>query len=142
MLVPLSTAVEVSVAIPTLWTLTPGAKISTAVPKLENEALASLPSMAPTVIAVGADPGDVFKASCYWGVTSCMYEVFILGEWQLTFSFPAATTTVTPARVKAAIAELSAFDFAPPRDIFMTDFPGVAFWATAAVSQSVPDPKA
>ncbi len=65
MLVPLSTAVEVSVAIPTLWTLTPGAKISTAVPKLENEALASLPSMAPTVIAVAADPGDVFKASCY-----------------------------------------------------------------------------
>ncbi len=65
MLVPLKTAVDVSLVIPTLWTLTPGAKISTAAPKLENEALASFPSIAPTVMAVGAEPGDVFKASCY-----------------------------------------------------------------------------
>ncbi len=50
--------------IPTLRTLTPGAKISTAVPKLENDALASLASTAPTVIADGADAGDVFPAFC------------------------------------------------------------------------------
>ena len=87
MLVPLSTAVAVSVAIPTLWTLTPGAKISTAVPKLENEALASFPSMAPTVIAVGADPGDVFKASCYSELHLARTQYLFSGDGSLHSHF-------------------------------------------------------
>lgn len=64
MLVPLNVAVDVSLLIPTLKTLTPGANISTALPKLENEAFASFPSMAPTVIADAAEAGEVFRASC------------------------------------------------------------------------------
>jgi hypothetical protein len=53
----------------------------------------------------------------------------------LTFSFPAATTTTTPAFVTAAIAVLSAVDLEPPRDMFMMAFPArplaVALLATA-----------
>ena len=64
MLVPLNVAAEVSLLIPTLRTFTPGANISTAVPKFEKDAFASFPSMAPTVIADGAEAGDVFNASC------------------------------------------------------------------------------
>jgi hypothetical protein len=36
--------------------------MSTALPKFENEALASAESMAPTVIAEGADAGEEFKS--------------------------------------------------------------------------------
>jgi len=64
MLVPLKVALAVLLVIPTLKTLTPGAKISTPDPKLEKEALASLPSIAPTVIAEGEDAGESFRASC------------------------------------------------------------------------------
>ena len=67
MLVPLRTVLAVLLAIPTLCTFTPGAKISTAVPKLENEARVSVAlSIAPTVIADGADAGESFNASCYF----------------------------------------------------------------------------
>jgi len=65
MLVPLSVAVAVLLVIPTLRTSTPGAKMSTPAPKLENEALASVSaSMAPTVMAVAADAGESFAAFC------------------------------------------------------------------------------
>jgi hypothetical protein len=64
MLVPLNVAVEVSLSIPTLKTLTPGAKISTAAPKFEKDVFASFPSTAPTVIADGAEAGEVFNESC------------------------------------------------------------------------------
>lgn len=51
-----------------------------------------------------------------------------------TLSFPAATTTVTPAFVRAAIALFKAADLEPPIDIFRTAFPerprAVAFIAT------------
>lgn len=78
--------------------------MSSEVPKLEKEARASVElSMAPTVIADGAEAGEVLPAS-----------------W---FSLPAATTTVTPALVNAAIAELSAADFEPPIEIFNTALP-------------------
>jgi hypothetical protein len=51
---------------PTLCTFTPGAQTSTAAPKFENEALVSvLALMAPTVIAEGADAGEVEFASIY-----------------------------------------------------------------------------
>jgi hypothetical protein len=49
--------------IPTLKTFTPGAKMSTALPKMENEALVSAESIAPTVIADGADAGEELRAS-------------------------------------------------------------------------------
>jgi hypothetical protein len=53
----------------------------------------------------------------------------------LIFSFPAATTTVTPALVRAAMAELSAVDLDPPIEIFVTAFPArplaVTFVATS-----------
>jgi hypothetical protein len=49
---------------PTDCTFTPGAKISTAAPKFENEALVSVDaSMAPTVMAEGAEAGEVELAS-------------------------------------------------------------------------------
>lgn len=54
----------------------PGAKISTAEPKLEKEALVSAMVVAPTVIAPVARAGLLFSAS--------------------RFSLPAATTTWTP----------------------------------------------
>ena len=49
-----------------------------------------------------------------------------------TFSFPAATTTVIPARVKAATALFMAVDFGPPRDMLMTAFPAIPFAATSS----------
>lgn len=42
---------------------TPGAKMSTHVPKLENDALTSLMSVAPAVTALGVRAGDVLHAS-------------------------------------------------------------------------------
>lgn len=49
---------DVVLLMPTLLTLTPGAKTSTDWPKLLNEALASLRwSTAPTVTAPGAEAG-------------------------------------------------------------------------------------
>jgi hypothetical protein len=57
--------------------LTPGAKISTHVPKLEKDALESSLPVAPTVIAFVAEAGDVKQA--------------------FAFEFPPATTMTTPA---------------------------------------------
>ena len=71
MLFPLNPAEAVSDVMPTDWTFTPGAKMSTDVSKLEKEALASVEeSMAPTVMAVGAEAGEVRPASCWGG---CYY---------------------------------------------------------------------
>ncbi len=62
--VPERVALAVSESIPTERIETPGAKISTLAPKLEKLAMASVEaSIAPTVIAVGAEAGDVFPAS-------------------------------------------------------------------------------
>ena len=65
MLVPLRTAVSVLLLMPTLRTFTPGPKISTSGPKFENDAFLSVWSIAPTVMAPVADPGEVFAVSCY-----------------------------------------------------------------------------
>lgn len=62
MLVPLKLSVAVLLVIPTLKTLTPGAKISNTAPKLEKEALASVFVVAPTVMAEGADAGESLAA--------------------------------------------------------------------------------
>ena len=72
----------------------PGAKISTQLPKLENDARASRIVVAPTVIADGALAGDRVHAS--------------------VDSFPAAATTVIPALVRRRIASLIEVDAAPP----------------------------
>ena len=73
-LVPLRTVLAVLLAIPVLCTVTPGAKISTAVPKLENEARVSVAlSIAPTVMADGAEAGELFNASCYFLSASSLY---------------------------------------------------------------------
>jgi hypothetical protein len=63
---------------------TPGAKISTHVPKLEKDALESSSPVAPTVIAFKAEAGDVPQAS--------------LSE------FPAAMTMTTPAATALSTA--------------------------------------
>jgi hypothetical protein len=119
MLVPLSTVLAVLLAIPTLWTFTPGANISTAVPKLENEARVSVAlSIAPTVMADGAEAGESFNASCYF-MSASSFDM----NRRYTFSFPAATTQTTPALVAAAIAEFKAVDLEPPIDMLTTAFP-------------------
>lgn len=71
--VPEMLLVSVLLPIQELMTLWPGAKMSTTLPKLENEARASPIVVAPTVMAEGARAGDVFAA--------------------LALSFPAATVT-------------------------------------------------
>lgn len=62
MLVPLSETEAVLLVIPQLKTLTPGAEISSAAPKFEKDALASLAPIAPTVTAEGAEAGESFWA--------------------------------------------------------------------------------
>lgn len=65
MLVPLRLTVAMFDEMETLWTFTPGAKTSTMAPKLEKLAFWSLlASIAPTVMAAGAEAGDVLPASC------------------------------------------------------------------------------
>src|SRR5690348_4676965 len=54
----------------------PGAKMSTQLPKLENDARASVLVVAPTVMADGVLAGDTLQA--------------------FSFELPAATTSVTP----------------------------------------------
>ena len=59
--VPLRTSLSVLLAMPTLSTSTPGAKMSTSAPKLLKSAIWSLVwSMAPTVMALGAEAGLTF----------------------------------------------------------------------------------
>ena len=130
-LVPLNTALALLLVIPTLCTFTPGAKISTAAPKFEKEALVSVDaSMAPTVIADGADAGEVLLASTW----SSSIPLHASEQGEHTLSFPAATTTTTPALVSAAIALFKAVLLLPPMLIFSTAFPAkplaVAFVAT------------
>ena len=74
--------------------LDPGALISTQVPKFVYDAFKSPSSVAPTVIALVADAGDLVHASVR--------------------SLPAATTTVIPSLTRRSIASLSASDFGPP----------------------------
>lgn len=130
--VPLRIAVAVSDVMPTDLTLTPGAKTSREAPKLENEARVSVElSIAPTVMALGAEAGEVLFASTFRSVSVWSW---MKGVRRLTFSLPAAATHVTPALVKAAMAEFRAVDLEPPIEMFMTALPerprAVAFVAT------------
>jgi hypothetical protein len=74
--VPLLMEEAVSDVMPADKMLLPGAKVSTHVPQLLNDDLASELVVAPTVIAFGTKAGDVVQASA--------------------LSLPAATTTGTP----------------------------------------------
>ena len=62
--VPLMVLVAVSLAFHDEVMFTPGAKMSTQVPKLAKLALLSLMSVALTVIAAGTRAGEVVQASC------------------------------------------------------------------------------
>ena len=79
---------------------TPGAKISTHSPKLENDARLSNLSVAPTVIASGADAGDAVQASAR--------------------EFPAATTVAIPRSTSEAMAALKERFLPPPRLMLAT----------------------
>ena len=79
---------------------TPGALISTQLPKLENEAELSLLCVAPTVIALGAPDGERVHASAP--------------------SLPAAATTVIPALESFSIALFKAAEVGPPIERFNT----------------------
>lgn len=76
MLVPEMVLVAVVLPIHAERISTPGLKTSTRLPKLENDARASLESIAPTVMALGSEAGEKPEASAA--------------------ELPAATTTVTP----------------------------------------------
>lgn len=71
--VPDRVLVEVGLSIQALMIFCPGAKMSTAAPKLDAGVRASAMVVAPTVMAEGARAGEVFE--------------------ELEFSFPAATVT-------------------------------------------------
>lgn len=78
----------------------PGAKRSRQVPKFENEDLASLEVVEPTVIALAARAGDELHA--------------------LALLLPAATAIATPAFDRLLTAVSSADEAPPPRLMFAT----------------------
>ena len=80
--------------------LCPGAKMSTHVPQLENDARLSIDVDAATVMASAALAGDRVQAS--------------------EFSLPAATTYVMPSATARTIAALMALLKPPPRLMFAT----------------------
>src|SRR5262249_51110946 len=102
---------------------TPGPKISTHVPKFENEARVSVLSVAATVIAAATRAGDVVQAS--------------------TLLLPAAMENVTPELIAPLTALSSAEDAPPPSDMLATAG-WIAFAATqftpAMTPEFVPDP--
>lgn len=68
----------------------------------------------------------------------------------LRLSFPAATTTVTPALTVEATAELSAAEYEPPRDMERTDLLAMPLaralsathWMPAMTPELEPEPSA
>src|SRR6266542_3314128 len=105
--------VAVSLVIQDEVMLTPGAKMSTQVPKLENEARLSLMSVAPTVIAAGTRAGLKLQA--------------------LALLLPAAMAYVTPELIELATALSNVVSMPPPRLMLATA--GVTL---LAVTQSMP----
>ena len=78
----------------------PGAKMSTHVPKLENDERASVEVVAPVVIAFAAREGDCVQAS--------------------TLLLPAATAIGTPELLRLLTAVSNALEAPPPRLMFAT----------------------
>src|SRR5437899_6578240 len=102
---------------------TPGPKMSTHVPKFENDARVSLLSVAATVMAAATRAGDVVQAS--------------------VLLVPAAMQNVTPALIAPLAESSSACDAPPPRDMLATAG-RMRFCATqftpAMTPELVPDP--
>src|SRR6266545_1688978 len=98
--VPLMVLVAVSLVIQDEVMLTPGAKMSTQVPKLENEARLSLMSVAPTVIAAGTRAGLKLQALALLLPAAMAYVTPELIELATALSnvvsMPAATCAVVP----------------------------------------------
>ena len=111
--VPLIVFVAVSDASQSDVIETPSAKTSTQWPKFEKLARASVMSVAPTVIAPLALPGEKAQAS--------------------RLLLPAATVTVTPLAIELVTALLGAALNPPPTLMFTT-----AGFTTWAVTQSTP----
>src|SRR5689334_15112675 len=109
--------VAVSLVFQAEVTLTPGAKMSTQVPKLENEARASVFMVAPTVRASGVRAGEVPQASA--------------------LSLPAATPKTTPAATARRTASSSDWLAGPPRLMFATAG-RIRFWATQSTPATTP----
>src|SRR4051794_5599898 len=91
----------------------PGAKMSTQVPKFENEARASVFVVAPTVMASAVRAGLLLHASA--------------------LLLPAARAYVTPEAIDRRTASSSAADTPPPRLMLAT-----AGFTAFAVTQSTP----
>mmetsp|Transcript_7196 Transcript_7196/g.18880 ORF Transcript_7196/g.18880 Transcript_7196/m.18880 type:complete len:206 (+) Transcript_7196:309-926(+) len=98
--------------------LDPGAWRSTQLPWLEKDDLASEDVVDPTVIASGADAGDVLQAS--------------------PSSLPAAATTMTPASYAALTARFWESERPPPRDMEMTAGTPGWFCAASLTAHSMP----
>src|SRR5437870_4210637 len=96
---------------------TPGALMSTQLPRFENDANPSLMSVAPTVIALGSLAGEVPQASA--------------------LLFPAAIAYTTPAATEFATAAFKVDERPPPR--LMLAALGMALFAFfCPVTQSMP----
>ena len=116
---------ELLLPIHELRTPTPGAKTSMMEPKLEKLARASLLPEAATVIASVSEAGEELLASA--------------------LSFPAATTTVTPAAMVERTAEFTAEETPPPRDIERTELAALlvaTHWIPEMTPELLPDPEA
>ncbi len=95
--VPLIVDSAVSELMPALVMYVPGAKIARHAPMLLKDARPSCWVLAPTVMALGADPGLLLQASA-------------------RLLLPAATTTVMPADARSSTASLREAERGPPRD--------------------------
>jgi hypothetical protein len=98
--VPLNLAVAVSLVDQAERILDPGAKMSTTLPKFENDDLASVCVVAPTVIAAPTRAGEKLDT--------------------FAFEFPAATAYVTPEPMEFRTAVSKAVDAPPPKLMFAT----------------------
>src|SRR5690606_4881493 len=95
----------------------PGARMSTQSPQLDHGGGTSSESVAPTVIVLGSEAGEMSQAS--------------------EPSLPAATAKVTPASMASATTSLSAWLKVPPRLMFATEGPE-AFSAIQSMPAMMP----
>jgi hypothetical protein len=118
--VPLSNAVAVVEVNQVEVMFTPGATISTQLPKLLKLAKPSVIELAATVIAPGVRAGELAQAS--------------LAE------LPAATTTVSPLETKDSTDASRVLLIPPPKLRFTTaGVPTLQFWAIQSRPETTPD---
>ena len=116
--VPLSVAVAVFEVNQAERIPEPGANKSRHVPKFENEDLASVDVVEPTVIAFAALAGDELHA--------------------LALLFPAATAITTPAFERLLTAVSSALEAPPPR-LMLATAGAMKFWRTQSTPAITPE---